>query len=152
MPAEQPEKQPAVEVRDLVYSIGKQTILNKVSFSVLPGECFGIFGTRSTGKTSLLHVLAGVVRFRAGTVRIMGHDIKATDRYKRVIGLVTQERSLFPDLNTGENLDYLAVLKNCPRERLLALVDRRNWVLISMSRLHGWRPGSTSGCRWPAPC
>lgn len=119
----QPE-QPAVDVRGLVFTIGKQTVLKEISFCVRRGECFGIFGTRGTGKTSLLHILAGVLRFNAGRVEILGYDAADTDRYKHGIGLVTQERSLFQDLNTSENLDYVGVLKGSPRKQLAQLVDR----------------------------
>ncbi|MGI5921549.1 MAG: ATP-binding cassette domain-containing protein [Syntrophomonadaceae bacterium] len=100
-----------VEVKDLVQKVGRQTILNHISFSVARGECLGVFGLQGSGKTSLLHILAGVNRFTAGQVEVLGCNIKKRAEFKKYTGLVTQERSLFQDLNAGENLDFMASLK-----------------------------------------
>jgi ABC-2 type transport system ATP-binding protein len=112
----QKEQKPIVTVEKLVQKMGKELVLDEISFSVLPGECFGIFGPRGSGKTSLLHILAGIDRFVSGDVRIFNYNIRRSERFKLQLGLLTEERSLFQDLSTGENLDFLASLKNATKE------------------------------------
>ncbi len=113
-----------IKVTDLVQKIGRKTVLNGLNFAVARGECFGIFGAGGSGKSTLLHILAGIDRFSSGSVEVFGYDAGKSESFKKHTGLVTQERSLFQDLNAGENLDYIAVLKNAPRENIPGLVRR----------------------------
>jgi len=84
----------------------------------------GIFGLKGTGKTSLLHILAGVDRFKKGTVYILGCDIKKEQGFKKNIGIVTQEKSLFHDLTAIENLDFISTLKETGTGNIEVLVEK----------------------------
>lgn len=121
---EQRQIETVIEIRDLVQKIGKKTVLGGLSFTVHRGECLGIFGFRGAGKTSLLHVIAGIDKFSSGTVEVLGGNINKTQGYKKHLGLVTQEASLFQDLTAGENLDYIATLKNASLENIESVLDR----------------------------
>jgi len=116
--------EPVVRVRDLVQKIKKRIILDGVGLEVYRGECFGLFGLRGAGKTALLHILAGIDRFRSGSVEVLGYDIRKSERFKHQLGLVTQGKSLFQDLRAGENLDFLAALKNAGRENCHRVIER----------------------------
>ncbi|WP_066633558.1 ATP-binding cassette domain-containing protein [Desulfolucanica intricata] len=113
-----------IEVKDLVQIVRKKVILNKLSFEMQEGECFGVFGTRGTGKTTLVHILAGIDKFKSGIVRVMNCDLNKTEKFKASLGLVTQEQSLFQDLKVCENLDFIATLKNADKTNILPLVER----------------------------
>ncbi|MDD3364090.1 MAG: ABC transporter ATP-binding protein [Syntrophomonas sp.] len=112
------EQQSVVEVKDLVQKFFLKPVLNGVSLQLFPGECLGIFGLRGSGKTSLLHILAGVDRFSSGTVEVLGCNISKSQQFKQKMGLVTQEPSLFQDLSVMENLDFIAALKNVRQENI----------------------------------
>lgn len=116
--------EPVVRVNNLVQKIGRKTLLKDVSFEVMTGEWFGVFGTRGTGKTSLLHILAGVDRFASGQVEVLGSNVRKSEKFKHDLGLVTQERSLFLDLSVGENLDFIAALKKASREDVREMIER----------------------------
>ncbi|MBP7332835.1 MAG: putative ABC transporter ATP-binding protein YbhF [Firmicutes bacterium ADurb.Bin373] len=115
---------PLINVKDLKQTIGKQKILNGLSFMLSAGECLGLFGGRGAGKTTLLHILAGIDRFKSGSVEILGCDIRKSEAFKKRLGLITQERSLFRDLRAYENLEFIAVLKGAGTENITALVKR----------------------------
>jgi len=72
----------------------------------------GVFGESGAGKTSLLHVIAGLTRPDAGRVVLDGRILLDTasriDRppHARRVGLVFQESRLFPHLSVRGNLDY----------------------------------------------
>ncbi|MFA6808318.1 MAG: ABC transporter ATP-binding protein [Eubacteriales bacterium] len=112
-----------IKVSKLSQKMGRRILLNEISFEVFPGECFGVFGTRGTGKTSLLHILAGLDRFTSGEVQIMGNNIRKSDKFKRDLGLVTQEKSLFRDLTVNENLDFIAALKQASRADISEMIE-----------------------------
>ena len=116
--------EPVIRVNNLVQKMGRKTVLKGISFEVLPGECLGVFGTRGTGKTSLLHILAGIDRFTSGQVEILGLNIRKSDKFKRDLGLVTQEKSLFLDMTVGENLDFIAALKKASKADVREMIER----------------------------
>ncbi len=107
-----------IKVSRLIQAKGRRLVLNGIDFQVMPGECFGVFGTRGAGKTSLLHILAGIDGFRSGEVTVLGCNVRNNEGFKASLGLVTQARSLFLDLTAHENLDFFAALKNAPRSRI----------------------------------
>jgi len=127
-----------VKVDDLVQKYFFKTVLDGVSLQAYAGECLGIFGLRGSGKSSLLHILAGVDHFSSGTVEILGCNIKKSQQFKQGIGLVTQEPSLFQDLSAMENLDYIAALKNAGQadiERVIALMELRDFLRYPVTSL-----------------
>lgn len=115
---------PVIKVKDLTQRIGKKTILDGVSLEVYSGECFGLFGAGGAGKTTLLHILAGIDRFKSGSVEVLGRDVRKSEVFKKELGLVTQKRSLFKDLNAYENLEFISALKNTGRENISEAVNR----------------------------
>lgn len=115
---------PILSVNHLVQKRGRKTVLKDISFDVFAGERFGVFGTRGTGKTALLHILAGVDRFTSGQVQILDFNVQKTEKYKQNLGLVTQERSLFHDMSVAENLDFIAVLKKASHQDIQEMITR----------------------------
>src|SRR5262245_42573117 len=71
-----------------------------------------LFGHSGTGKTTLINIIAGLVRPERGHVRIDGETL--LDRahntdvppFRRRIGYVFQDERLFPHLNVRHNLTY----------------------------------------------
>jgi len=116
--------EPVIKVNNLVQKIKRRTILQEISFEVPQGGWWGVFGTRGSGKTSLMHILAGVSHFTSGQVEILGMNAAKSDKFKGHLGLVTEENSLFQDMTVAENLDFIAVLKNASRHDVQEMVER----------------------------
>ena len=84
--------------------------LDGVDLSVKQGEFISIVGTSGSGKSTLLHMLGGLDRPTAGTVKVEGKDISGlndeelTIFRRRKIGFVFQSYNLVPVLNVYENI------------------------------------------------
>ncbi|UIJ72647.1 ABC transporter ATP-binding protein [Aurantimonas sp. HBX-1] len=65
---------------NLVWGVGRKTIVRDVSLSVRRGETLGLIGPNGSGKSSLLRLLAGLKRPRSGRVEINGRDIAEVSR------------------------------------------------------------------------
>ncbi|NLG32609.1 MAG: ABC transporter ATP-binding protein [Syntrophomonadaceae bacterium] len=132
------EQAKLVEVKDLVQKFLLKRVLDGISFNLLSGEALGIFGLRGSGKTALLHILAGVERFSSGQVEVLGCDIRKNPSFRQGIGLVTQEPSLFQDLNVLENLDFIASLKNAGPpdiERVILQLELKDYLRYPVNSL-----------------
>jgi ATP-binding cassette, subfamily B, multidrug efflux pump len=87
-----------VEVNDVVFGyLPEHPVLHGVRLWVAPGEQVALVGRTGAGKTSLLHLVAGLYAPWAGTVRALGIDPRslAEDERRRLIGIVPQTVHLF---------------------------------------------------------
>ncbi|MBR5901447.1 ABC transporter ATP-binding protein [bacterium] len=70
-----------------------ETILNNVSWKVLPGENWVILGANGAGKSTLLHAITAYDSYSGGTIRIAGHTYGEYNwpELRRKIGMVSAE-------------------------------------------------------------
>lgn len=123
---------PIVTVDKLSKSFGNNKALEEISLSVESGEVFGLLGPDGAGKTTLIRVLAGVMKASSGNVYIMGQDITANmDSAKIHIGYLSQKFSLYPDLTVAENIDFYSRLFGVGKKE----AEERKRRLLEFSRL-----------------
>ncbi|MEO0997214.1 MAG: ATP-binding cassette domain-containing protein [Pseudomonadota bacterium] len=101
---------PAIDVTDLGFSYGDDTVVSLQRCSLDSGRSMAVIGPSGCGKTTLLHLLAGLIRPDSGAIRILGQDLTRLrgaplDRFRgRNIGLVFQRFHLLPALSVGDNV------------------------------------------------
>ena len=86
---------------------GETVVLERVALSLPPAGTLAVLGRNGVGKTTLLATIMGHTRLQAGTIGFAGQDISRLPAYRRSrmgIGLVPQEREIFPSLSVEENL------------------------------------------------
>ncbi len=99
----------AVAAEGLVRDFGVTRAVNDVSFSVREGEMFGIVGPDGAGKTTLIRMLAGIMRPTAGRSLLFGNDPRETPEMMRnEVGYFSQKFSLYGDLTVEENITFFA--------------------------------------------
>jgi ABC-2 type transport system ATP-binding protein len=84
----------ALSVRDLRRTYGRWRRVEAVagvSFTVAPGEIFGLIGPDGAGKTSIMQVLAGVLKLHGGSATVKGLDVRANgEAVRRLVGYMPQ--------------------------------------------------------------
>lgn len=115
---------PLLDCSDLTKRYGDRLAVDRVSFEISSGCCYGLLGPNGAGKTTIISMICGLIRPDGGTVRIDGHDPSGRDgvEARRLIGYVPQQVALFPELSLTENLNFWAVLTGVPRKRRKASV------------------------------
>jgi ABC-2 type transport system ATP-binding protein len=115
--------EPVLELTDLRKRFGAVVALDGVSLRVEAGEVFGLIGPNGAGKTTLLSVAAGLSRPDAGTVKLFGQPYtRASRELRHLIGIGTQDLSIYPDLTARENLRFFGRLYGARGPALAARV------------------------------
>lgn len=70
--------EPVIEVQDLWFSYGAQTVLRDASLRIDPGEFVCMLGPNGGGKTTLLRLMLGLLRPDRGTIRVLGGQPRET--------------------------------------------------------------------------
>ena len=109
------------------------TAVNRVSLKVEPGEFVAIIGTSGSGKSTFLHICAGLLRADSGHVKIRGNDITKMSadelgRFRGInMGFIFQRHNLIPQFTALENILIPTVMCNKPdmsyQENLRRLVE-----------------------------
>lgn len=112
--------QSVIEVEELVktYKLAKSKNGQKtfdavkgVSFSVEPGEIFGILGPNGAGKTTTLEILESLTSASSGKVLVLGFDVKTHQlEVKKQIGVQLQSSEYLPLLSLKEQLEMFGSL------------------------------------------
>jgi ABC-type multidrug transport system ATPase subunit len=102
---------PLVELQDVSRAFGRTTVLEDVSLTIAPGEVLGLVGPNGGGKSTLLLLMAGLLRPTTGQVTVCGitaHELALTSAGK--VGLVAARPGLYPLLSGRENLQHFGGL------------------------------------------
>ena len=116
---------PLLVIDSLSSGYGQQTVLDKVTLDVLPGEIVSVVGANGAGKTTLLLTIGGHLRAFSGKVHFDGQDISAMPAHEaapRGLVMVPEGGRLFPFMTVLENLE-LGAYHSVARTRLAETLD-----------------------------
>ena len=88
----------------------KNFVLKEINFDILEGDILSILGPSGCGKSTLLRLIAGLEKLKYGKIEIFGKTV-ADKNFSlapnlREVGLVHQDRALFPHLSVIENVKF----------------------------------------------
>jgi molybdate transport system ATP-binding protein len=130
---------------DVAKQLGEFSI--EISFAS-EGRVTGLFGSSGAGKTSLINMIAGLMKPDRGTIAIDGEMLDDTAAHlhiaahRRRIGYVFQDARLFPHLDVRQNLDYGRRMNRLARD---PMGETRIIDLLDIGKLLDRRPGKLSG-------
>ncbi|OBK18325.1 ATP-binding cassette domain-containing protein [Mycobacterium asiaticum] len=104
-----------LEVRDIVFTINDNRLLDNVAMTARPGTLTAIIGGSGAGKSTLSRLIAGYTTPSSGTVTFEGHDIHQQYASLRSrIGMVPQDDVVHRQLTVNQALSYAAELRLPP--------------------------------------
>jgi len=150
VPLASPETGPIIEVRDLVKTFGRRTVLNGISFKVLQGETMVIMGGSGCGKSTILRHLIGSMKPDAGSIRIFGEEItgmdqQEMDRIRRRFGVLFQSGALLQSLTVGENVALPIQEHGRVGDTIVDLVIKMKLELVGLTGFEDFKPAEISG-------
>jgi len=140
---------PGLEVKSVTVTYKKRTGIKNASLQANSGEIIGFIGADGAGKSSLMHAIAGVIRFE-GEVSYddqVYHSPKESEKIKPIIGLMPQGIGLvlYDTLTVGEHLQFFADLRDLKqddkfrayRQKLLHMAGLGDFVDREAGKLSG---------------
>ena len=94
-----------LQVENVTKRYGRKQVLKGVSFTADRGDCVGILGTNGTGKSTLLRIMAGVLKANGGRCLWQGEDLlKNASLRSQTVAYVPQGTPLIEELSALDNL------------------------------------------------
>ena len=120
---------PAIEIEHVAKRLGAgqeaTTVLDGLSARISTGRVTGLVGPDGAGKTSLMRLVAGLLRPDEGSIRVLGMDsVRGAREIQASIGYMPQRFGLYEDLSVAENLDLYADLHGLTGEHRRRQFDR----------------------------
>lgn len=106
---------------------GNKTVIEDLSFEVIPGEVFGFLGSNGSGKTTTIRALLGIIRPTAGTLLINGKVF--TPETGSFLGYLPEERGLYKKENVIDTMVYFGRLKG------LTYAEAYSWSIAYLKRV-----------------
>ncbi len=128
------ETPPIIAVHDLAKMYGTSPAVRGISFTIRAGEVFGLLGPDGAGKSSLMQILAGVLRPNGGAATVAGQDVVADpEAVKTRIGFMPQGLglNLYDNLSVQENIEFFGDLREVPA----AVFQENQAELLRITRL-----------------
>ncbi len=132
----------AIETQNLTRLFGDFVAVDHVSLSIKSAEIFGLLGPNAAGKSTIIRLLAGILRASSGEASILGLNLVThTEEIKKLIGYVAQYFALYPDLTAYENITFYGGLYGVDNQaRLYEQLE-----LYDLTRFKNKNAGQLSG-------
>ena len=133
----------AIRVQGLEKSYKELHVLRGVDFAIARGSIFALLGSNGAGKTTIVNILATLLRADAGTAAVNGYDVAAESASVRESISLTGQFAAVDEILTGrENLVLMARLRHLRNPGTIAsdLLDR-----FSLTEAAGRKVATYSG-------
>ena len=133
-----------IKINNVVKRYGKDTVINKLSLNIKPGEFFTLLGPSGCGKTTLLRMIIGFNSIEEGDIFIDSKRINDIPTSKRNMGMVFQNYAIFPHMSVEDNVAFGLKNRKVPKEEIKGRVDEILRI-VKMDHLKERMPAKLSG-------
>jgi len=100
------------------------TAVDNVSLNIPKNRIYGLLGPNGAGKTSLIRMITQITGLDKGNILFDGEPLKPS--HTALIGYMPEERGLYKKMKIGDQLMYLAQLKDVPKKE--AKIRIESWL------------------------
>ena len=134
----------AITARQLTRKFGNKVAVDHIDLDIPSGRIYGFLGPNGSGKSTTLRMLCGMLIPSDGHAEVFGLSVvKDAEAIRRRLGYMPQKFSLWEDLTTDENLQFMAALYGLEGD-VDALIARQR-ATYNLEDLRKQRAGTMSG-------
>ncbi|MGA2097043.1 MAG: ABC transporter ATP-binding protein [Candidatus Acidiferrum sp.] len=113
-----------ITVKELTKRYARNTAVDHISFNIEKGQIVGFLGPNGAGKTTTMRMLTCFMPPTAGSATIAGFDVlEEPMEVKKRIGYLPETPPVYPEMRTGEYLEFVGRLKGLSKADLSKRVD-----------------------------
>lgn len=112
-----------LQVKNLYKSYGKTEVIKNVSFSIEDGKIYGLLGPNGAGKSTIIKIITGIEKQDSGEI-VFDEKITNINKYKKNIGLITQDIAIYPNFTVYENVYFFCSLYSYRGKELRKRVEK----------------------------
>ena len=136
------ESSSAIVVSGLGKRFGSRWVLRGVTLDVRRGEFVGLLGANGSGKSTVLRVLATLLKSNAGNALVNGADVvREAAKVRAQVGYLAHTPGLYDDLTARENLFFAADMLGVPYSDVEAALERVGLRNAANDRVRGFSAG-----------
>ncbi len=114
----------SIDVKNLDKSFGEKKVLENISLNVGYGELFGLLGPSGAGKTTLIKILTGQLKYH-GQAKVFGKDCSSLGgEIYRKVGMVLDNCGIYERLNCFDNIKLFARINKVENEAIYSVLKR----------------------------
>ena len=109
---------PIIQVQDLTKVFSELTAVNRLSFTVQPGDVYGFLGQNGAGKSTTIRMLLSLITPTSGSIELFGYNLRTHRRdILRQVGAIIERPDLYKYLSAYENLVFFARMSGIRPQR-----------------------------------
>ncbi|MEV8405104.1 ATP-binding cassette domain-containing protein [Streptomyces niveus] len=130
-----------IEACELTKRYGDKTVVDRLSFTVKPGEVTGFLGPNGAGKSTTMRMIVGLDAPTAGSVTVNGRAYARHPAPLREIGTLLDAKSVHPGRSAFGHLMALALTHGIPRGRVDAVIELAGLGSVAHKRVGAFSLG-----------
>ena len=108
-----------IKCRELYKSFDSREVLKGINLDIRKGSIFGLLGPSGAGKTTLIKILTGQIRYDSGTVRVFEKEPDClSGKDKKKFGIMMEDFGIYERFSCGDNLSVYADIYGVSRDRI----------------------------------
>ena len=121
-------KKNLLKLKEVYFEVNSNLVLEDINLDIDEGNFVSIIGKSGSGKTTLLKIISGLKKQTKGTVilndKILSNDGIFVEPEDRKLGLVVQEKVLFPHLNVQDNVQFGIASDDKKNEKCIEMLKK----------------------------
>ena len=121
-------KKNLLKLKEVYFEVNSNLVLKDINLDIDEGNFVSIIGKSGSGKTTLLKIISGLKKQTKGTIilndKILSNDDIFVEPEDRKLGLVVQEKVLFPHLNVQANVEFGIASDDKKNEKCIEMLKK----------------------------
>ncbi|MDR4534940.1 ATP-binding cassette domain-containing protein [Glutamicibacter sp. PS] len=130
-----------IQAQELSKRYGSKTVVDRVSFTVQPGQVTGFLGPNGAGKSTTMRMILGLATPTSGSVQVNGAPFTSSSHPLTEVGALLEARSVHKSLTARAHLRSMAAAGHLPASRVDAVLQLTGLWSVQHKKVGGFSLG-----------